>query len=188
MSDSILIHRDTDVLTLTELGREFLLPERIRIQLDVAARKAPLDVGCFAYKLRRFESDHVQAAKPVQVDPGSLAPERRELIRNIVDYIYVSGMRDKSILTYFKKVKVVMDWCDQNGYSDWLHSVNQTGVAYVAYSDYLKHQILVARTLAPMTCATRQQTFQQLIEISFGADAAHVLHLAPAISVSRAPL
>lgn len=188
MSRRFLIQRETDIYTLAELSREFLLPERIRIKLVSIERKASLDIGCLVYTCRSFENGHGRAANPVQVDLDSLAPERRDLIRLIIDHIYVSGLRETSILTYYKNVKVVMDWCDRNDHSSWVHSVHDAGVAYVAFSHYLKHQILVLGALAPSTCATRQRTFQHLIEICFGADAEHVLHLASAISVPRTPI
>lgn len=187
MLSHALTLRDTDVFDVKDLGREFLYPERVRIQLHEDARKAPFDIGSIAYSRRNFESDHVLAAYPIAVDLSSLVPGRRELIRDIIDGIYSGGLRHKSILAFLKKIKVVMDWCDQNGHSQWHESLEQAGSAYVALSDHLKHLILVDRKLSPTTCGHRQQTLQTLIELKFPGDAAHVTSLAPAFRIARNP-
>ncbi|WP_339664674.1 hypothetical protein [uncultured Pseudomonas sp.] len=182
-----LIYRETDIVSLGQLGQEFIHPERLRIQLDSIARKAPIDIGAFAYSRRDCSGNHVAASKPISVDPESFIPARRDLIRNIIDYFFISGSRDKSILTEFKKLKVVMDWCDSNGHYRWLENIDEGSKAYIAFSDFLKHEVLAMGTLSPRTCAHRQQAFQKLLELVFRADAIHAIKHVPTISVHRNP-
>lgn len=184
---SELMYRETDIVSVGQLGQEFIHPERLRIQLDSVARKAPIDVGAFAYSRRDYSGNHVVANKPISVDIESLIPGRRDLIRNIIDYFFVCGSRDKSILTEFKKLKVVMDWCDSNGHSRWSENIDEATRAYVAFSDYLKHEVLAMGALSPTTCSHRQQAFQKLLEFAFRANALHIFQHAPAISVNRNP-
>jgi len=182
LSSAELVFRDTDIVTLAELGREFIRPERLRIKLSDEVRAAPVDIGSLAYSVRKEPGwKMVVSGKPVMVDPNSLQECRRELIKVIVDSFFISGLREKSILLSCKNYKYVLDWCDGNGFSGVFSSVDATRSAYLAYSDYLRDQVLVKKALKPLTCAGRQSMFVQLIELMFSGDAAHITHGVPSI-------
>ena len=177
-----MVFRETDVVTLSQLGREFLRPERIRLKFSDEVRAAPVDIGSLAYSVR-VEPDwrQVVAGKPIMVDMNSFQEYRRELIRSIVDSFFISGSRERSILFSCKNYRYVIDWCDTNGFSDVFCSVDSTRKAYLAYNDYLRDEILVRGALKPSTCAGRQSFFVQLIKMMFGSDEAHITHGVPTI-------
>ncbi len=174
--------RETDVVSLSQLGREFIRPERIRIKFSDETRAAPYDIGSLAYSVRG-EPDWKQtvSGKPMMVDISSFQECRRELIRVVVDSFYIGGAGEKSILFSCKNYRYVIDWCDANGFSDVFSSVDATRRAYLAYNDYLHNQILVNKALKPQTCSGRQSFFVQLIKMIFDSDSAHITHGVPSI-------
>lgn len=177
-----MIFRETEVVTLSQLGQEFLYPEKIRVQLSSDVRAAPIDIGSFAYTVRReLDWRNTVSGNPTQVDVSSFQKYRRSLISGILDSIFVGGSREKSVLFTCKNFRYVLDWCDTNGYSDVFLSIESTRKAYLAYNDYLRNEIIIHGRLKPMTCAGRQSFFVQLIKIMFGDDFAHITHGVPTI-------
>ena len=182
-----LVFRDTDVLPLSRIGQDFILPERLRISLNQETRKAPLDIGAFAYSKRSTISKAKQAHLPIAVDVSSLLPLRRDLVRGIADYFFSNGYRDKTIVTDFKNFRFAIDWCDDNGHSGWVKDADSASAAYSEYSDFLRHSILVTGTLKPGTCSERQRAFQKLVEVSFPNQSLHIVRGVPMIKATRTP-
>ena len=179
--------RETDVWPLAQLGQEFIFPERIRVQLNPDVRTAPIDIGSFAYTSRAVTLNSREAHFPIRVDVSTLLVSRRELVRGIADYFFSNGRRDTTIITDFKNFKFVLDWCDANGYSDWATDVESAALAYAAYSDYLRHSILVTEEIRPATAAERQRALQRLAELCFPNQSLHVVRGVPMIKNSRTP-
>ncbi len=177
-----MVSRETDVVTLHELGREYLRPERLRLKFSDDVRAAPVDIGSLAYSVRA-ESDwrQVVSGEPILVDINSFQECRRALVRGIVDTFFIGGTRERTILFSCKNYRYVLDWCDANGFSNVFSSIDATRKAYVAYNDYLRDEILIRKTLRPLTCAGRLAFFIQLIKIIFAGDAAHITHGVPSI-------
>ncbi|WP_205884076.1 hypothetical protein [Pseudomonas hunanensis] len=172
-----LLYRETDVVKVGELGREFLRPERLRLKLADDVRIAPIDIGSLAYSVREDASwKEITSGKPNRVSLQSLVEIRRDLIRGLLDSIFVSGGSERSIIFFLKNCKFVIDWCDKNGHKDVFTDVARTRRAYVSYVAHLRDKILVAGGLKPLTCAGRQSTFVKLIEIVHESDASHVTH------------
>lgn len=111
-----LLYRETDVVKVGELGREFLRPERLRLKLADDVRIAPIDIGSLAYSVREDASwKEITSGKPNRVSLQSLVEIRRDLIRGLLDSIFVSGGSERSIIFFLKNCKFVIDWCDKNG-------------------------------------------------------------------------
>lgn len=177
-----MIFRETEIVALSQLGQDFLYPEKIRIQLSSDVRAAPIDIGSLAYVVRREPSwrDTV-SGNPTQVDVTSFQKYRRSLISGILDSIFIGGSREKSVLFNCKNFRYVLDWCDTNGYSDVFRCIESTRKAYLAYNDYLRNEIIANGSLKPITCAGRQVFFVHLIKIMFADDFAHITHGVPTI-------
>lgn len=177
-----MVFRETDILTLSQLGRELLRPERIRLKLSDDVLIAPVDIGSLAYSIReKAVWKQVVAGKPVKVDPTSLQECRRELVAAMLDSFYVSGARESSILFSCRNFRYILDWCDQNGFSDVFSDEEATRRAYLAYNDHLRDDILVRKALKPVTCAGRQSHFVQLVQMVFSDDSGHITHGVPTI-------
>ena len=100
-SQSKMVFRDTDVITCDQIGREFLYPELLRLQLgDERVKKSPIDIGSLAYCKRAVTSrDHVGRGVPVV--ESSLVKSRRKLIINLLDWL--QGFRDTTVLLRWRR-------------------------------------------------------------------------------------
>lgn len=84
-----MVQRDTDIITLEQIGTEFLRPERLRLQLaEAGGRKSPLDIGSFAY-CKRGKTAGLDSDKGIPVIESSLVKSRRKLIINLLDSFWV---------------------------------------------------------------------------------------------------
>ncbi|MGM3215632.1 hypothetical protein ACSQ5K_09365 [Pseudomonas sp. PhalM4] len=186
-SSDKLVVRETDVYSLAQLGQDFLRPERIRVKLNPLVRVAPLDIGAFAYSSRAVDVRAKDAHLPVPVDVSTMLVSRREMIRGIVDDFFSNGRRDTTIVADYRNFKLVLDWCDSNGHSEWAGSVDSAAQAYSAYSDFLRHSILVDEDIRPATGAERQRALQRLAEFCFPNQSLYVVRGVPMIKATRTP-
>lgn len=167
-----LVVLTTEAITIPEIGSglEFLHPERLGIKLSPRLRVSPVNFGAFAYTVREL-----RGAEGYAVDESTLVEGRREVLRVILDYLYVSGMRETSIHIFLKNFETVMRWCDASGHSDVFLSPEASRLAYIQYTEHLRHQLLVTQQLKPLTCINRQRAMRTLIEIVHRDDSAYVV-------------
>lgn len=177
-----LVIRATTTIEVSEIGngQEFLYPERLKLKLETRLRASPVDFGALAYAIRER-----RGADGIAVVESSLVKGRSEVLRVVLDYIFISGIRPNSIQTYLKNFEIVMGWCDANGFREVFLSPETSRRAYQEYSEHLRHQILVDCTLKPLTCIQRQRAFRQLIEIVHLENAVYVLRGILPIKVTR---
>ncbi|CAI8922490.1 conserved hypothetical protein [Pseudomonas sp. IT-P258] len=184
MSDfGLMVVRETDVVSLSQLGQDFLYPERLRLKLDPRGIKSPIDIGAFAYASRYIGVKACKDGIPVAID--SFVRVRRMLVRTIADYFNTGGLRDKSVLGEFKSFKFVLDWCDSNGHRDAFDDVKSARAAYKGFSGFPLHQILAQGKLKPITCFGRQRAFKLLIGLQFKHDAHYITRGVSVISANR---
>lgn len=177
-----LVIRATQVITISDIGsgQEFLYPEMIGIQLDSRLRASPVDFGSLAYAVRE-----TRGARGFAVVESSLVEGRREVLRMILDHIYVSGQSQTSIQIFLKNLEIVMRWCDASKHSDVFLNPEASRNAYIQFTEHLRHQMLVTGELNPLTCAQRQRALRLLIEIVHGDGSAYVLRGVLPLRVNR---
>lgn len=171
-SQDNFVHRaNTLTITLSELAAEFSEPERIHLQLSMKRRRKPLDVGCFAYSVRR-RNEKATDSRGTPVVLGSFVESRRELIRGLLESFI--GMRDATVLLKFSHTERFIDWIDKEGYknifTDEVHAQN----AYRDYTALLNHEV-AHQLLKPTTAFHIQCVAANLIEIAFPETYHHIL-------------
>jgi len=182
MSDGLFIHRETDVITVEQLGNEFLRPERIRIQLDKSVKAFPLDLGCLAYAQRRKNSNsRIDRCTPVVT--SSLVENRRDLLRCISAWFVIRG-RDSSILIDYRYFEMALSWCDSNDHTNAFESTTSVAVAYQAYINFLNHRLAISE-IVPLSASNQQRGFVKLIELRFPDESQHIIRSAVSIKRNR---
>lgn len=177
-----LVIRETETIRIADIGnrQEFLFPERLMLKIDSRLRVSPIDVGGLAYSVRTL-----RGADGFDVLESSLVQGRREVLRAVLDYVYVSGQRETSIQMFFKNFETVMRWCDSSGHSKVFLSPDHSRIAYIRYTEYLRHSMLVTGEYKPLTCIQRQRALRTLIEIVHPGDSGYVLRGVLPITVIR---
>ena len=178
-----MVIRETDVVTLSQLGQDFLHPERLRLTLDPRTIKSPVDIGSFAYSVRYTGVKTCKEGVPVVI--GSFISGRRMLVRTIADYFNTGGLRDRSVLGEFKSFKFVLDWCDFSGNVEAFDNARSARAAYKGFREFLLHQALVLGKLKPISCFARQRAFKLLINLHFKDGASYITRGVPGIKASR---
>ncbi|SDO01320.1 hypothetical protein SAMN04487957_10348 [Halomonas shengliensis] len=158
INDGVYKSRPYVVLTRKELGAEILRPENILLSLPESQRKKPHDIGSLCFSQRAVRRSGWNTNREIQALPvimSSLMVDRREFVARYLDTVAVSGLRDESINTKLVEIVKIFDWLDSNRYSNFLSSEERAEKAYIAYTDYLYHEIQNGR-LAVNTAAKRQ--------------------------------
>lgn len=174
--------RPTQVLSVSHLGEagELLFPERVRVFIG-AARKRPLDIGVFAYSVRsNSDGDNGHA-----VDLSSLIPSRKELVRKIIDFIYISAHSSRTILFNYRQFKKALDWCDAENRSDSFCSLERARESYWMYTEHIRRRVLVGKTLGPTGASALQSGFRELIRMQFPNDWEYIVSGVQALNFPR---
>lgn len=176
------IYRDTDVITLDQLGQDFLRPEKIRVQLnDLTVRKSPIDIGSLAYRCRDRAQAH-QAGLGNRVVESSLIISRRRFITNILDSLV--GLRDQSIKLFLSHVERIIIWLNDAGYEEIFASSEAAAVAYVSFTDKLYASVLSGE-ITPQYANGNQRVFQEIVRWQCPDGYEYVLSRAPVLPASR---
>ena len=166
------VRRDVDIYTLEQVGGlNIISPERVYISMSDSEYRmaAGVDVGILCYA-RREPPNAPSGKNGYWVDEKSLKIKRRALVVGLLDKAYCSAWRQSTFSSHFRGVLKVVLWCDGNGLSDFLDSVEGAVDAYRAYSDYLHGQV-VTSAMSKGGANQLQKKFQLVIEICFGIDA-----------------
>lgn len=180
--DSVPTHRATDVVTVSQLGQQFLRPERIRIQLDRRVKALPVDIGCIAYSVRGKNNTHLES-RGTPVVENSLIGGRRDILLAMFDW-FATVNRHSTIyrqIVYFIKI---FDWLDASGHSDSLADIDLAKIAYQEYSDHLYHKISMGH-LKPISAGNDQRGFGKLAELCFSEQYRYITNGATAIQENR---
>ncbi|MGO2451483.1 MULTISPECIES: hypothetical protein [Pseudomonas] len=177
-----MVQRDTDIITLEQIGTEFLRPERLRLQLaEAGGRKSPLDIGSFAY-CKRGKTAGLDSDKGIPVIESSLVKSRRKLIINLLDSFL--GFRGTTVLLRFRLFEGVVNWLNENGYMEVFSDPDHASSAYVGYTDYL-NELLLKERFSSRHANALQKAFQKLIELQLPEDYKYVIRCAVLISPER---
>jgi hypothetical protein len=173
--DSKKIIRNVTIVTVGELSKDFLHPEKICIK-NPKAGLAPLDIGAFAYIDREIHLTGLaktyqskEHEKIIRVNESSLNINRRKFIIKFIDYIFVSGFTFSTVEGKVNKTRSILNWCDSNNYRDLFDSPEQARQAYIYYISHLNHQIsLNTSTKKPRTANGLQNHFKLIFRLYFG--------------------
>jgi len=174
--------RPTQIFSVSQLGEvgEILFPERVRVAIG-AARKRPLDIGAFAYSVRsNNDGDNGHA-----VDLSSLMPRRKELVRKIIDFIYISAHSSRTTLYNYRQYKKAIDWCDAENRSDTFCNLEKARESYWMYTEHIRGRVLVDKTLGPMGASALQSGLRELIRIQFPNDWEYIVSGVQALNFPR---
>lgn len=173
--------RDTVVITVDELSKEYLHPERLRLQLaNASGYKSPIDIGSIAYakrgaaRPRRFSD-----AGTMSVINSSFVLSRRNLIVGLLDSFV--GLRDNSIVTCFRVMHVIINWLNDNGYIEVFSDAGSASRAYAEYTNYL-NQCIHEQKFAPLHAAKCQTTLRTIIGLSFPDSVDYIIRSATPIA------
>lgn len=160
--------REVDIVHFSRLNSEMLYPER----LIVGVGNSKIDVGCICYSRREdLAADKPSRANQIKlVDISTLRNDRKNLVRDLIDYINVGAYREVTIAEKLKTIIHLINWIDLNGFSDFLSSQKSATKFYSAYFDYLKHRVLTSDNLIPRSAGAKQQAAETLIKIAFGTE------------------
>lgn len=173
--------RDTFIITVDEINREYLHPERLRLQLaNAAGYKSPIDIGSIAYAKRgaarpRKFSD----AGTISVVESSFVSSRRNLIVGFLDTIV--GHRDNSIVTSFRVLHVIINWLNDNDYVDVFSDAGSASRAYAEYTNYL-NRCIHEQKFAPLHAAKCQAILRTIISLSFPDSLDYIIRSATPIA------
>lgn len=158
------------VLSRKELGLEILHPEQVLLSLTESERVKPIDIGslCFSIRAPRrsgWNTNREIRALPVVLD--SLIEHRRKYIARLLDTVAVSGLRDESINTGLRGILQAFEWVDANHHSDFLATEEAAEKAYIAYTDYLYHQIQNGKMGVTTAAKSQRSLIQRIIGLMF---------------------
>jgi len=159
-----LVERETVIINVSQLHNYIDSPHFVRLDLPGAIKKLPYDIGAFAYAKRDKEVNSTTEDKPIKVALGSYKPERKYFLVALFDHLAISGWRDSTILSLLVKIRIVLDFCDSNGFSNLFESEDAFAEAYAAYTDYLFDQIRFSK-IKPSGAREMQKTMEKIVSI-----------------------
>lgn len=162
--------RHTQVISLSELDREYLHPESIRIQLCKKIRKAPIDIGSLAYSYREFHQTNNNAKSSIKVDTATLSNSRRIFLGNLFEYFFNKKPADSTVSEDYRAFKTALDWFDTNNHSNILNSIDDGRNGYTSYVNHLFHLIKVGQK-SPAAASFLQRKMNLMLSIKFGKPA-----------------
>lgn len=166
-SQSQLTERQVDFYTTNEIVRAPLLkPERACIKLTLGERTSSLDIGSWCYTTRGRQS-FATGVRPVDIN--SFLQGRRELVMVFIDKLLTSRWRSSTAKAKAGLIGQLLDWCDHNGHSGLLESLDNARSAYISYSDQL-HREIATGNLRPITARIKQSMLEDVLTWSLGAD------------------
>lgn len=184
-TDELLSYRNTTIVTVDELGQDFLHPELLCLRLkDSKVRKAPIDIGSFAY-LRRSSKADLKGGRGNAVDVSSLEVSRRGLVVNLLDSLV--GLRDTSIRYFLYHAESILVWLNSNGYIEIFFDGRQASAAYVSYTNHLNDSVMHGK-ITPQYANGVQRVFQAIVKMQCPEECEYILSNAPAIPTLREPI
>ncbi|KEX93677.1 hypothetical protein HA62_12170, partial [Pseudomonas putida] len=156
-------YRDAQVITLTQVNKVFLDPERLHLQLSNRVKRKPLDIGSFAYCVRG-KNDSANDHRGTPVIRSSFVKGRRELIVRLLEYFF--GMRDQTVSNLFRRAEYFVDWLSSQGYREVFASEAKAQEAYRDYTAHLNHRIYM-KELKPRTASNYQGFAIKVIELLY---------------------
>lgn len=157
-------HRDgTQVITLKEVMQAFSKPELLRLKLSDKVMRKPLDIGSLAY-FRRGRNESVCDDRGTPVVISSFIEGRRELIVRILESFI--GIRERSILTGFRRAEYFINWLNAKGYREIFASEMHAQEAYRDFTAYLNHRIYM-QEINPYTASGYQVGAVNVIELMY---------------------
>lgn len=159
----MLYRENTRVITLGEASQEFAAPEILRLRLSNKVIKKPIDIGSLAYRVRGKNANSQESrGTPVLIESFDI--KRRELVAILLQSFMC--LRETTILAWFQRTVLFVDWLDANGYSEIFANEVQAQSAYKEYTSYLNHRIR-NQEITPVSACNYQRGATRLIELLF---------------------
>ena len=180
--------RDYVVITKNDFHKTILHPEKLLIQFDQAVKAKPYDLGslCFSEREPIVPGwDAGKNIKPRKVVESSLQKSRRKLLVSLIDYWYTGGYRDSSINSDTTKIQRFIDWCDNNGHSDFAANEVYSVAAYRAYIEHLFERIIRDGNLKPETGSSYQSGARYILKLLYPEKSTELIATAPTITFER---
>lgn len=162
---------NTQLITLGEVAQQFSEPENLRLQLSARVIKKPLDIGSWAYCIRR-KNESVNDYRGVPVVLESFVESRRELIVRFLESLV--GQREKTVLTRFRFSEHFIDWVNRNDYKEVFASEVEAQRAYRDYTAHLNH-LVAHNNLQPVSAANTQSNAINIIKMLYPESSHHIL-------------
>lgn len=182
------VERNVQVITVSEFHFEYLHPENLMIQFDHSVKAKPYDIGCLCFSEREKVLPGWDSSKEVKsrkVNLKSLMENRRKLIVCILDDLYVSGQRDHSNLSKLKYLQYFIDWCDDNGFSDFIENEELSIKAYVSYTNHLYDRVVGSSTLNAESARQQQSGVHYFFKVFYPERAVYLKSKANIIQFHR---
>lgn len=179
-----MVFRDTTVITIDQIGREYLCPERLRLKLvNARGYKSPIDIGSIAYTKRGVARSRGYAdSGTIAVVESSLVESRRTLVVQLLDTLI--GLRDNSIVTQFRVIQIVVDWLNSNSYVEIFADAIRASGAYADYTSYLNDSIR-SGSFAPLHAAKCQNCLRLIIGLQFPESIEYIIRSATPIASQK---
>lgn len=180
--------RDYVVITKNDFHKTFLHPEKLLIQFDLSVKAKPYDFGsiCFSEREPIVPGwDAGKDIKPRKVVYSSLQKSRRKLLISLLDYWYTGGYRDSSINSDAGKIQRFIDWCDNNGHSEFAVNEVHSVAAYRAYTEHLFERITRDSNLKPETGSNYQSGARYILKMLYPKKSTELIASAPSITFER---
>lgn len=183
------IERDTITANRLQLAKDFVHPEKVRLQLKQSVKVHPIDLGSLAYIIRQPQPSSHLAHLPYLVDESSFIPSRRKLLVKLHDEFVNTGNEDSTIKSHINEYFQVMNWLDSHGCSGVFDTVVMAKYAYESYVAELNHRIKSAdlNSMIPLTANTMQRSLIKLLNFYWGSESTiEIINEIPIIKPKRA--
>ncbi|MDF3164532.1 hypothetical protein P3C24_26730 [Pseudomonas proteolytica] len=171
---------NTQIITLSEVTQEFAEPERLRLQLSAEVKK-PLDIGSWAYYIRRHNNSiHDDRGTPVVLK--SFVESRRELILRFMGSLV--GQRETTVSVRYKYADSIVEWLNLNGYKEVFAS---EAAAQQSYRDYTAHlnELIAQQKWKSVSAAQAQHQMATLIALLYPESSHYIRAGAVSIRAGR---
>jgi hypothetical protein len=152
---------------------------RVAIRLPRDLRASVLDVGALMYS-RRDRSGLLKMGNRIQhawtghvVDPESLVPHREEFLRRMLDDAATAGNRPKTFDSDCRQLFYLFEWCDENGFENFLATKKDLRDAFFAYTNIAFENVSLEIS-SPRTNRARQAYFEYIAQVMWGQESIEV--------------
>ncbi|PML77553.1 hypothetical protein BCT69_18965 [Enterovibrio norvegicus] len=182
------VERVTEIITVADFYKDYLYPENLMIQFERSVKAKPYDIGCLCFSEREGVLpgwDSGKKIKSKKVNLKSLMKNRRKLIINVLDDFYNSGQREHSNVSKLNHLQRFIDWCDLNGFSDFIENEYLSIEAYKSYTDYLYERVVGSCTLNAESARQQQSGVHYFFKVFYPEKAVYLKSKADIIQFHR---
>ncbi|WP_374962535.1 hypothetical protein [Spongiibacter tropicus] len=182
----VWVDRATQIISVIDIPIEHLCPENLMIQLDREVKAKPYDIGALCFSDRADTNYAWNVGSDIKcrpVDLSSFKKNRRKLILDVLDSLFLMRS-DHTRWSTLRYLQFVIDWCDKEGYVEFVDRINVCEKAYIEFTDSLYHK-LATESENSESLARKQRAFWFLLEHVFPEEIDRIKALAPSIQSTR---